>query len=158
MRRYQHLIIILLGTIALTLAACQRSEEPPAKAPAPAAKLPDVQAPAAAPVQFRVSGIELGKQLRDDKRVAEQVAVFAPADTIYATVVSEGTAPQVTLKAKWTYEGGQLVSETSQTIAPTGPAATEFHISKASGWPAGKYTVEIAANDTPVGSKQFEVR
>jgi hypothetical protein len=43
-------------------------------------------------------------------------------------------------------------------IAPTGPATTEFHISKPSGWPAGKYKVEISADGAPAGSKEFEVK
>jgi hypothetical protein len=64
----------------------------------------------------------------------------------------------VTLKARWTYEDGQLVNESQQTIAPTGPAVTEFHIAKPSGWPAGKYQVEISSAAGSLGSKSFEVR
>jgi len=50
------------------------------------------------------------------------------------------------------------VKEGTETIAPTGPAVTEFHISKPSGWPAGKYKVEIAVDGAPAGSKEFEVK
>jgi hypothetical protein len=148
----------------IALAACQRegqSAPPAAQKPAaqpPAPPPPGAQAPAAPQTAFKVTRIDLGKQLRDDKQVAEQIVVFAPADTIYASVVSEGAAASVTLQAKWTFEDGQLVSESSQTIAPTGAAATEFHIARPSGWPAGKYRVDIAANGAPVGARMFEVR
>jgi hypothetical protein len=84
--------------------------------------------------------------------------VFAASDTIYAVIATEGAAPSVTLAAKWTYEDGQTVNESTQTIAPTGPAATEFHIAKPDGWPTGKYKVEISANGAPAGSQEFEVR
>ena len=50
------------------------------------------------------------------------------------------------------------MKEASETIAPIGPAVTEFHIAKPSGWPAGKYRVEIASNGSPIGTKEFEVR
>ena len=64
----------------------------------------------------------------------------------------------MTLSARWTYEDGQLVSEGSETIAPTGPAATEFHIAKPDGWPPGNYRVEISANGSLAASKEFEVK
>jgi hypothetical protein len=64
----------------------------------------------------------------------------------------------VTLVARWTYGDGQLVKESSQTIAPSGPTVSEFHISKPDGWPAGSYKVEVVANGAPVGSQSFEVK
>ena len=62
-----------------------------------------------------------------------------------------------TLRARWTFQG-QVVNESEQPIAPTGPAHTEFHISKPDGWPKGKYKVEITLNGTSVGSKDFEIK
>jgi hypothetical protein len=148
MRHHRRIAIVVVAVLLAALGAACKSEPPPPPAPPPA---PAGQA-------FAVTGIELGKQIGADKRVTEQVAVFAPADTIYASVLSSGAAPSVTVKARWTYEDGQVVSESSQAIAPTGPAVTEFHIAKPSGWPSGKYKVEIAANNAVVGTKDFEVR
>jgi hypothetical protein len=145
---------VLALALCTALAACKKEEAPPPPPPAPAA--PAAQAPAAAP--FAVSLVELGNQIGTDKRVSEPRAVFAASDTIYAAIVTNGSAPSVTLKARWLYEDGQVVNESEQVIAPTGPAVTEFHIAKPSGWPVGKYKVEIAANGAPVGSKEFEVR
>ena len=138
--------------LALVLAlapGCKRSETPPAAPGAPA--------PAAAPAPFAVQGVSLGNSIGADKRVVAPASSFAKTDTIYASVATQGASPSVTLTARWTYEGGQLVKEDTQTIAPTGPATTEFHIAKPDGWPAGNYQVEIRANGVVVGSQSFSV-
>ena len=99
----------------------------------------------------------IGNSIGADKRVASPASTFAKTDTIYASVATDGASPSVTLAARWTFEGGQLVNEATQTIAPTGPSATEFHIAKPDGWPAGTYTVQITANGTVVASQTFTV-
>jgi hypothetical protein len=136
--------------VVLFLFACGRSETstPPVSAPAPAA----------APEPARVSAIDLGSAIGADKRVTAPAAAFAPGDTIYASIATEGSSPSLTLSARWTYEDGQLVSESSETIAPTGPANTEFHITKPDGFPAGRYRLEISANGAVAGARDFEVR
>jgi hypothetical protein len=73
-------------------------------------------------------------------------------------VVTEGTASAATLVARWLFEDGQTVEETSQSITPGGTTVTEFHVSKPSGWPEGKYKVEILLNGERVDSKDFEVK
>jgi hypothetical protein len=152
---------LVLCLIVGLLAACsKKSEEPPARpaavqtaaAPAPA------PAPQAAPQPtFRVSRVDLGAAIGGDKKVASPTTTFKPGDTIYASVQSEGAAPSAKLVAKWTYEDGQVVNESTQTIAATGPAVTEFHIAKPDGWPAGKYTLVVTANGTPSAPVQFTV-
>ncbi len=57
---------------------------------------------------------------------------FAPTDTIYASVATD-SASASTLSARWTFEDGQLVSETLETVAGGERAATEFHIAKPDG-------------------------
>jgi hypothetical protein len=105
-----------------------------------------------------VSGIELGNAIGADKRVSAPSSSFASTDTIYASVATDGASPSVTLVARWTYQDGQLVNEESQSIAPTGPAVSEFHIAKPDGWPAGSYQVEVIANGASAGRREFQVR
>ena len=50
------------------------------------------------------------------------------------------------------------MKEEKQTIAPTGPASSEFHISKPDGWPVGDYQVEIFVDDKSAQSKSFTVK
>ena len=137
--------------VALALVSCGRSETQTAPPPVAAA-------PPAAVEAARVSTIDLGRSIGADKRVTAPASSFAPGDTIYAAVSTEGAAPSLTLVARWTYEDGQLVNESRETIAPTGPATTEFHIERPDGFPAGRYRVEISANGAPAGAREFEVR
>ena len=158
MRRQWTSIATLAACLLVAASACKQADKPaPQSAPPPPPPQAAAPPPVAAPVPFRVTAVTLGKTITADKKVAEPATAFAASDTIYASVASEGAAPSVALSARWTYEDGQLVNETAQTIAPTGPAATEFHITKASGWPTGKYKVEISANGTVVGAKEFMV-
>ena len=104
--------------------------------------------------------ITLGNAIGAGKKVSQASDSFAKKDTIYAVVDTTGSGT-ATLKAKWTYrKGGQesLVKEDKQTITPTGPASSEFHISKPDGWPAGDYQVEIFVDDKPARSKAFTVK
>jgi hypothetical protein len=142
----------------LTFVSCQRSEVATPVAPVPAAPPPVAAAPPPAAASFRVNTIDLGNALGAGDRIATPSSDFHPSDTIYASVVTDGASPSVSLTARWTYGDGQLVSESTRTIAPTGPAATEFHISKPDGWPAGHYKVEITANGVSAGSREFEVK
>jgi len=154
---------LLAAALPLSLAACRRSEDKPTPAPAPSAPAPapapaPANAPAPAVDPFRVTSLTVGNAIGADKRVTTPAATLAPTDTIYVSVDSAGKAATVKLTARWTYEDGQLVSESSETIAPTGPAVTAFHIAKPDGWPAGKYKVEILKDGYATGSQQFEVR
>jgi hypothetical protein len=136
---------------AIVLAGCKKETPQPQNETAAAA-------PAPAPVAFSVTGIEVGKQVGPDKRITSPTTTFGPKDTIHASVATDGAAPQKIIAARWTYQEGQVVKEAAETIAPTGPAATEFHISKPSGWPVGKYKVEISVDGSPAGNKDFEVK
>jgi hypothetical protein len=108
-------------------------------------------------VGVRVSQIDMGRSLNADKTINDSTDSFQPNDTIYASIVTEGTAATATLKARWTYQEGQVVNESTQTIAPTGNARTEFHISKPDGWPPGKYTLEVLLNGSSAGTRDVEV-
>jgi hypothetical protein len=125
-----------LAVLVLAAAGCRGDAEPAVQADTePAAE--------AMPTGLHVMDVQLGNALTPEKLVTAAATEFGPMDTIYASVATEGTAVAATLAARWTYQDGQLVDETSQSIAPTGPAVTEFHIAKPDGFPAGQYKVEI---------------
>jgi ABC-type glycerol-3-phosphate transport system substrate-binding protein len=105
----------------------------------------------------RVSQIDMGRSLNADKTVTVNTESFKPTDTIYASIVTERTAATATLKARWTYQDGQVVNESTQTIAPTGDARTEFHISKPDGWPTGKYKLEVFLDGSSAATRDLEV-
>ncbi len=105
----------------------------------------------------RVSDVKVGRAIGADKRLTDETDEFKPTDVIYAVVETKGAASSATLQARWTYEDGQVVDESSQAISPGAEGATEFHISKPGGWPKGKYKVEIALDGAPAESADFEV-
>jgi hypothetical protein len=104
-----------------------------------------------------ISGVELGRRISADKRISDVTDKFSPRDTIYASVLTNGSAPNATITARWTYQGQQIVKEDSRTIAPNGSEATEFHVSKLSGWPKGKYQLTVTLGGS-TQSKDFEVK
>ena len=140
------------GIVSLALASalafgCQKKAE----TPPPADTTP-------APAPFRVTGIELGKSLTADKRIAAPMTTFGTKDTIYAVIASEGAAKSVTIQARWTYQDTILVAADSQMVAPTGPAWTEFHILKPTRWPVGDYAIDVTSDGASAGRKTFEVK
>jgi hypothetical protein len=147
------LCALALGLLVVAAPACKKKTDTAAAAPDTS-----MAAPAPAPAAFAVQSVEVGKQIGSDKRVTSPGTTFAPKDTIYASVATEGAAPSKTIAAKWTFGSGKLVKADSQTIAPSGPEATEYHIARPSGWPVGKYKVEISVDGSPAGSKEFEVK
>lgn len=149
MTRIRGIAPAVVTAIALALAACGGGEtEEPAGADT-TAQMEE------APVE--VTGVTLGSAVGADKRVTERTSTFAPTDTIYAAVETEGAASDATLVARWTYEDGQTVDETSRSIAPDGPAVTEFHVSKPDGWPTGGYEVVILLDGEEAERASFTV-
>ena len=152
------MLVFLVASFAL-LAACKKTPPPAEQTPPPVAESTPAPEPTPAAVPFAVTSIDLGKAIGSDKKISEPATTFGPTDTIYAAVSTDGSAPAAALKAKWTYgDAGQLVKEEDVSIAPTGPETTEFHVSKPSGWPVGKYKVEIWVDGTSAGVKEFEVK
>ena len=107
---------------------------------------------------FKVADVNLGRSIDAEKKIKDGTKEFHVRDTIYASVTTDGSAPSATLRARWTFEDGQAVDESSRTIAPNNRERTEFHISKPNGWPAGKYKLEVFLNDQSVETKTFEVQ
>jgi hypothetical protein len=104
-----------------------------------------------------VKSLKLGRTLDENGAIKDGSDSFTPNETVYA-VVETGEHASGTLVARWTFQDGQLVDETSQPIATGAAAHTEFHIAKPTGLPVGKYRVDISLNGRPVESEEFEVK
>lgn len=112
-------------------------------------------AAACAQQPLHLNTIQLGRGLNADKTVSGFTTTFRPTDTIYVAVVTDG-AGSSKVKARWLY-AGRLVSEPEQDVTYKGPASTEFHIQRTSGFPPGEYTVELFLDGKAVGSRSFRV-
>lgn len=149
--RLTRLPLLAFALAALALTGCKREKSPIDEAPA--------SPPVSAPAPFKVTALDLGNAIDASKHVSSPSSTFKPSDTIYATILSEGSAPKVDLAVKWTYQDGRVVNQSTQSLAPTGPAATEFHISSPTeNFPSGKYKVEVTADGALVGTREFEVQ
>ena len=100
----------------------------------------------------------IGKRIGENKMVTEPTFQFAPGDTVYASVSTQGARESAELTAVWRFQTGQTVDSSSQTISPQGDENTEFHVSNPKGWPAGTYNVTIYADGDSVDSKNFAVK
>ncbi len=147
---------------ALALGACGKKEEPvPAPMPTAPAPMPAPEAtpPPAAPMSaVTLTSTTLGNAVDASNAVTTPTETFGSKDTIYASVATNGSSASTPITAKWMFQDGQMVNESTQTIAPTGPAVTAFHIAKPDGWPLGQYTVEISMDGKVVDTKKFTVK
>lgn len=143
---------ITASLLLLTLAACKKKDEPAAMDTAAMTPTPTAAEP------IRVSSIMTGKSIGSDKRVVTETSAFGARDTLYVSVVTEGASTGSKLTAKWTYNDGQVVDESNETISPAGGTnVTEFHLTKPSGWPKGNYKVEVMLDGASAGTKTFVV-
>lgn len=154
--RSRAVVAFALATFAL--AACKKgddagssSETPPASAAVPTPPPPPA-----------VLTIFSGRRIGDNKQVTDSTSTFGVRDTMYVVVTTENTPNGGTMMARWTYETGQVVDSITQSVDKTDSTkpttVTEFHISKATPWPAGKYTVDLTLDGRSLGTKVLEVR
>jgi hypothetical protein len=146
----------LLPLLMLGVQGCKKEPPPPTPAPTIATTTTTTQ-----PAVVSVVSVSLGNAIDGDKKIAAAVDTFTPKETIYASVDTIGTGP-AKLRALWSFVRGEKVAKVDETtieLSPTGPATSELHVSKPSGWPKGDYKVEIFLNDAavPAQTKTFKV-
>ncbi|KRG65585.1 hypothetical protein ABB26_03285 [Stenotrophomonas humi] len=149
------LMIAVVGTVALV--GCKKKEAevvppPAASTPAPA---PMVEA---APAAVSVTSVTVGNTVGADQSVAP-VAILGAKDKIVVSVKTSGTASNVNVAAKLTYQDGQVAGEQNASLNTTDAGTTNIEFTKPSGWPAGKYTAEVTVDGKAAGMpQQFEVK
>lgn len=150
---------LVAACLALGLAACKR-EEAQAPAQPPAQQTPSettAPAPAPAAAALEVVEVQLARAVDEGMRASEPTTMFKPTDAIHAVVMTEGTG-RAELGAQWTYGAEhQPVYQEKHEIDATGPGVHNFRITKADGFPAGDYRVEITLNGTVAASRDFTV-
>jgi hypothetical protein len=119
---------------------------------------PDAQAAASPAPRSDVSVKELSleRALEAIRRVIRPLEAFVPADTVYSSVVTEGSARRGLLKANW-HEHAKVASEASLDIAPSATTASELQISRP-GLPPGRHQVETFFDGAPAGKRTFPVQ
>lgn len=156
MRHSSRYAFLLLGAATLLAAGCEKPRSETAAEDTLATRTgetmyPDTGTP-------RLVSIDLGKAIGADMRVTDETDDFGPRDTIYASIHTSGNLANAALTARWLFEDGQVVDSTTQTVNLAGDGYTEFHISKATAWPVGKYKLEILLNGQKLGEEEFEIK
>jgi len=123
-----------------------------------AAAARDSIAGASEPHILRVSNVMIGKRIGEGNRVAEPTFQFAPSDTVYVSVSTEGPPESTQLSAKWLSQKGKVIDSTAMTLEPKGSQISEFHVAPAKGWPEGVYLVTIYGNGDSMAAKTFQVK
>ncbi len=152
------LTIVLAGAFALS--ACNKPAPTPAPAPAPA---PAAPAPAPAPTPppapaTQVNSVVLGNAVDANGKIASPIGTFGTKDTIYASVTVATTAPNVALGMRWKFQDGQTVADNAKTVAVPGVSTIDDKLTKASGWPAGNYTLEVTSDGKTLSTTSFQVK
>jgi hypothetical protein len=107
---------------------------------------------------FKIVAVNLGNAVDADHNVVIDQRRFTPRNTIYASVLSIGEHPGLTLSATWTAADDRLIAHSEQRLAPNSPTATTFSVRHPGAWPVGDYRVVIAVQEQPMESRVFEVR
>src|SRR5688500_20139008 len=106
-------LLLCLALLAVVTAACRGDRAPDATGTTGAA--------------VKVTDVTLGRAVGGDKAITDKTDNFSPNDTIYASVATEGSATSSTLRARWTYQAGQVDDDESHTIEPNTRESAEIH-------------------------------
>ena len=99
--------------------------------------------------------MQVGRSLNADKSVGTHTTRFKPDDTMYASVITDGSG-SATITARWSY-AGQVVNETAREVTYYDQAATEFFIRPSGNFPVGDYKLEILFNGQPFETRNLRV-
>ncbi len=140
-----------LTLVAAAIAACSSSEE----SRLAAEKTGSIDT--AVTTDLRVSGVMIGRQIGSGNRITEPTFQFAPQDTVYVSVATQGAADGTTLTAAWRSQSGEIIQKTSEPVGPAGEN-TGFHLAQPKGLKPGTYKVIVFLGSDSVETKVFAVR
>lgn len=162
------LTTVALLAANLALAACTQDTQVESTATPAVDALetpPAMSEPEVPGATVRVTSINLGTQIGDDRTIAAPLTSFpADTDTIHISITTTNEADgetMGTLGVRWTFDdanGTQLVDEHAERFAFAGQDVTSFYVTNPDGWPMGSYTVEVSIDDEVVEARRFTVQ
>jgi hypothetical protein len=147
-----------LALVAALAGACSGSEE--SRAAGGETGVTDsaaMAASAAKSAELHISNVMIGRQIGPGNRITEPTFQFAPQDTVYVSVGTEGTGGAGTLTAAWRSQSGEILLKSSEPVPPAGENA-EFRLSQPKGLKPGTYKVIIFLGDDSVETRVFAVK
>jgi hypothetical protein len=146
----------LLLVVAGTAGACGRTERSSLEG-AGAGDSATLAGSVAKPAELRVSNVMIGRQIGPGNRITEPTFQFAPQDTVYVSVATEGPSEGGTLTAAWRSQSGEILQKSSEPVPPAGEN-TQFRLSQPKGLKPGTYKVIIFLGSDSVDTRVFAVK
>jgi len=143
-----------VAVVAVFAGACSGSEESRSAGGTDSAAL---AASAGSPAELHVSNVMIGRQIGPGNRITEPTFQFAPRDTVYVSVATEGAGEAGTLTAAWRSQSGEILQKSSEPVPPAGEN-TEFRLSQPKGLKPGTYKVIIFLGSDSVETRVFAVK
>lgn len=141
--------------VAVLAAACSGSEE--ARSAGAVTDSAALAASAGGPAELHVSNVMIGRQIGPGNRITEPTFQFAPQDTVYVSVATQGAGGAGTLTAAWRSQSGEILQKSSEPVRPAGEN-TEFRLTQPKGLKPGTYKVIVFLDDDSVETKVFVVK
>lgn len=112
----------------------------------------------ATPVDTKVLAVKLSKQGdTEENTIGAPTTSFAPRDTVYVEIESQGTASEYTIYAKWIGADGEELADYGIKVNEGGTKRTVISLSKPDGWAPGENRIELAINANPTVIEVFRV-
>ncbi len=144
-----------VAVVAVLAGACSGSEE--SRTAGGVTDSAALAASAGSPTELHVSNVMIGRQIGPGNRITEPTFQFAPQDTVYVSVATQGTGGDGTLTAAWRSQSGEILQKSSEPVPPAGEN-TQFHLTQPKGLKPGTYKVIVFLGDDSVETKVFVVK
>jgi len=108
-----------------------------------------------------VASLDTGRRINSAHQIEDGTEVFAPGDTLWASVKTEDTPAGTRILARWVYTEGdvdQIVTEETRTTANAGTGYSSFFAYNPTGWPTGSYEIRIGLDGEMKKTKEIHVK
>ena len=140
-----------LVVVAALTGACSRQEE------SRSAGAEIGATDSAVTTELHVSNVMIGRQIGPGNRITDPTFQFAPKDTVYVSVATEGVGEAGTLTAAWRSQTGEVLQQSSKPVPQAGEN-TEFRLSQPKGLKPGTYKVIVFLGGDSVETRVFAVK
>ena len=104
-----------------------------------------------------VSSVMIGKRIGSGNRMTEPTFQFAPQDTVFLSVGTEGGSGPDRLTAAWRSQTGEVLQQSTEVVRP-GRQNTAFQLSQPKALKPGTYKVIVFLGGDSVDTKLFVVK
>lgn len=146
-----------LMAVATLAVACSESEETRTAGAAGGGDSATLAATTGSPPELRVSNVMIGRKMGANHLITEPTFQFAPKDTVFISVATEGSGGATALTAAWRYQSGEVLQKTSEPVPASGKNIG-FSLSQRRGLKLGTYKVIVFLDNDSVDTKVFVVK